>query len=67
MKIKFLDKQHYLFGNKGNLWNHTAHIAKTGNSTTLCGTPMLSSNWIAIEGVQEAGCLQCIKIYKDEK
>jgi hypothetical protein len=55
----------YLFGNKGDVFAGTAHIAKSGlHSTTLCGKPMLSSNWVRIEGVAEPGCSKCIEFYK---
>lgn len=65
MKIHHLDSTHYLFGNKGALWSKAAHIANSGDSLTLCGTPMLSSNWIAIEEVTEAGCEKCIEIWQE--
>jgi hypothetical protein len=51
----------YLFGGRGDVWSGTAHIAGEG-SCTLCGKPMLSSNWVAIEGVTEVGCPKCIEI-----
>ena len=54
-----------MFGNKGNVWSNTAHIAQanTFSGTTLCGTPMLSNNWARIEKVQHIGCEECLKIY----
>lgn len=57
-----------LFGNKGNVWTNTAHISKDGAMTgrTLCGTPMLSHNWVRIEGITEPGCEECIKLYEEE-
>lgn len=64
MKVKDLPKNFYLFGNKGNVWSNTSHIASVGSSTTLCGTPMLSSNWAKIENIQNIGCPSCLKIYK---
>lgn len=64
MIIKHLDSEHYLFGNKGSVWSKKAHIAKSGDSTTLCGTPMLSTNHVAHEGIQKPGCEECIKIFK---
>ncbi len=69
MKMQYLDPQHYLFGNKGSLWSEQAHIAQSGfnRSGTNCGIPMLSSNWIAIEGVEQAGCAKCIKRFIDDK
>jgi hypothetical protein len=54
-----------MFGNKGNVWNDTAHIYKHGEGN-LCGTPALSSNWARIEDVQTIGCPECLKRYKAE-
>jgi len=51
-----------VFGNKGNVWNDTAHIYKHGEGN-LCGTPALSSNWASIEGVQTIGCPRCLERY----
>jgi formylglycine-generating enzyme required for sulfatase activity len=61
-------KQGYsVFGNKGNVWNNTAHIAKSDFSgRTLCGVPMLSSNWARIEQVDTIGCSECLARYKDQ-
>ena len=53
----------YLFGNKGAVWSNAAHLSKSGLSTTLCGLPMLSTNWARIEGVTEIGCAKCIAVY----
>jgi len=55
-----LNSNQYLFGNKGVVWTNTVHIAQSGDAVTLCGTPMLSSNWASIEGVKEAGCPACL-------
>lgn len=55
-----LSSNQYLFGNKGAVWSNQVHIAQSGNATTLCGTPMLSSNWARIEGVEVAGCPVCL-------
>lgn len=66
MKIQkyTLQENHYIFGNKGNVWSDECHIAKSDLSgRTLCGTPMLSSNWARIENVQEIGCQECIELY----
>lgn len=64
MKIHYLDNQHYLFGNKGAVWSNKIHIWEKGNmSTTMCGTPGLSSNWAAIEEKTQAGCPECIYLY----
>jgi len=54
-----------LFGNKGDVFNKTAHICKDGfDPNTLCGKPMLSSNWVQINGVNEIGCPECIAEYR---
>lgn len=55
-----LSSNQYLFGNKGAVWSNQVHIAQSGDTTTLCGTPMLSSNWARIEGVEVAGCPECL-------
>ncbi len=60
MNIKELKSIYYLFGNKGAVWSNKVHIAQSGDAVTLCGTPMLSSNWASIEGVKEAGCPKCL-------
>jgi hypothetical protein len=67
MKIQHLDNEHYLFGGKGDVWGKTTHIAKSGQSTTLCGKPMLSTNWAAHELVTEAGCEKCKSIYNKKR
>lgn len=58
---------HYMFGNKGAVWSNEVHLSKSGLSTTLCGTPMLSSNWARIEEVKEIGCPKCIELYNNSK
>jgi hypothetical protein len=64
IKVKDLKPNYYQFGNKGTTWSNTAHIAKSGTfSGTLCGTPMLSSNWARIDGLEECGCEKCVDIY----
>jgi len=73
MGLHYLDETHHLFGGRGNVWSKTAHIAKTNTygtpeyGKTMCGKPMLSSNWVAIEGVKDVGCPECIKLYKKEQ
>jgi hypothetical protein len=64
MNIKELKTKFYIFGNKGNVWSNSAHIAESGATTTLCGTPMLSRNWAFIENFEEIGCQECLKRYK---
>ena len=60
-----LKENYHLFGNKGNVWNNTAHIYKNGQGN-LCGTPALSTNHVKLVGVEVAGCEQCCKAYKEE-
>ena len=60
---KDLEPNYSLFGNKGSVWSNTAHIYKSGEGN-LCGTPALSTNWVRIEGIEEAGCPECLDIYK---
>jgi hypothetical protein len=64
MNVSELKPNYYMFGNKGAVWSNQAHIAQGGHSTTLCGTPMLSSNWCRIENVQTIGCPECLEMYK---
>jgi len=54
---------YYLFGGKGDVWSNTAHLSHGGMPTTLCGRPMLSTNWVRIEGVNEVGCPDCSKFF----
>lgn len=66
MKVSELKEGYHMFGNKGTVWNNSAHIAESGfKSTTLCGTPMLSTNWARIEELKEIGCKECLKIYNE--
>ena len=53
------NKSYYVYGNKGNLWSNNAHAALSGESTTVCGVPMLATNWCAIHGVDEVQCEKC--------
>ena len=64
IQVKDFKSDYHLFGNKGNVWNNTSHIYKSGTGN-LCGTPALSSNWAVIEGIKEAGCEMCCMIYKE--
>jgi hypothetical protein len=63
LKKEELKQGYYIFGNKGNVWTDTAHIAKSGEPMTMCGTPMLSSNWAKLEDVKEIGCPKCLAKY----
>jgi len=66
MKISDLKQNFYAFGNKGSVWSNTVHIAQSGtfSGTTLCNTPMLSSNYAKYEDVKHIGCEECLKVYQ---
>lgn len=66
MKVQDLKPNYHIYGNKGNVWNNTAHIYKDGVGT-LCGTPALSHNWAKEENVQEIGCPKCLEKYQSEE
>jgi hypothetical protein len=55
---------YYLFGGKGDVWSNTAHLSHGGMPTTLCGRPMLSTNWVRINEVQEVGCSECSRLFE---
>ena len=62
VNVADLKPGHMVFGNKGNTWNDTAHIYKSGVGN-LCGTPALSTNWARIEEVKTIGCPRCLELY----
>ena len=62
VNVADLKPGHMVFGNKGNVWNDTAHIYKSGEGN-LCGTPALSTNWARIEEVKTIGCPRCLELY----
>jgi hypothetical protein len=62
VNVADLKPGHMVFGNKGNVWNDTAHIYKSGEGN-LCGTPALSTNWARIEEVKTIGCPGCLAKY----
>lgn len=66
MEKKQLAKGFRIFGNKGNVWSKECHIIEENSFSgkTLCGVPMLSTNWARIEGVEEVGCKECISLYQ---
>ena len=66
IKVSDLKTGYYMFGNKGAVWSNEAHLSKSGDGThlTLCGTPMLSTNWARIEEVKEIGCPLCVEAYE---
>jgi len=61
--VKALQEGFYIYGNKGNVWNNTAHIYKPGVGN-LCGTPALATNWARINGLTHVGCPGCIQHYE---
>jgi hypothetical protein len=60
INIKTLGHGFSIFGNKGTVWNNTAHAYKSGEGN-VCGTPALSTNWARIEGIEHVGCPECLK------
>ena len=62
VNVSDLKPGYSIFGNKGNVWEDTAHIYKSGEGN-LCGTPALSSNWARMEDVQTIGCPRCLARY----
>ena len=62
VNVSDLKSGHHVFGNKGNVWEDTAHIYKSGEGN-LCGTPALSTNWARIEEVKTIGCPSCLAKY----
>lgn len=63
MEVTEIKQGYYEFGNKGACWENKVHLAKTADSATLCGTPMLSTNWAAIWGLETVGCPKCLEEY----
>lgn len=64
MKTSKLRPGYYIFGNKGNVWNNECHIGGSLLSgTTLCGVPMLSTNWANLHKIDTIGCKKCKEIY----
>jgi hypothetical protein len=67
MEISELHPNYHIFGNKGAVHSNTAHIAKHGqNPNTLCGLPMLSTNWARLHELKTIGCEKCLEIYNQE-
>jgi len=66
VNVNDLKNEYYIFGNKGNVWNNECHISKSDLSgRTLCGVPMLSTNWARIEEVDTIGCPKCLAKYNN--
>ena len=63
LNISDLRPQYYAFGGRGDVWSDTAHIAQSGEYVTMCDRPMLSSNWVKMEGVKHIGCPKCLAKY----
>ena len=67
INVSDLKTGYYIFGNKGNVWSNECHIGKSDFSgRTLCGVPMLSSNWGRIEQVDTIGCSKCLEHYQQQ-
>jgi hypothetical protein len=66
VNIKTLGSEYSIFGNKGNVWNNTAHAYKSGTGN-LCGTPALSSNHARLNGIEEVGCVECLKKLSEDR
>jgi hypothetical protein len=65
MNIKELKSNFSIYGNKGDVWNNTAHIYKSSVGV-LCGKPALATNHVRLNEIQEIGCTECMKIYLEE-
>jgi hypothetical protein len=65
MKASQLKSSFYHYGNKGAVWSNETHIAQSGTSGTLCGTPMLATNWARIWEQETVGCPECLAKYLD--
>lgn len=65
MNVSDLKPNHYIYGNKGNVWTNTAHIYKSGEGN-MCGTPAIATNWASIEKVTTIGCKECLEKYHQE-
>lgn len=67
METSELTPDYHAFGDKGDIWNDRVHIAKNGrNPNTLCGKPMLATNWARLEEHKKIGCDQCLLIYSQQ-
>jgi len=66
VSIKELGPNYSIFGNKGNVWSGTAHAYKSGVGN-ICGTPALSTNHARNEGIEEVGCVECLKVLEEQK
>jgi hypothetical protein len=64
MNVNELKPNYHIYGNKGNVWNNTAHIYENGKGN-LCGTPALATNWARIEKVETIGCPECLNKYQN--
>jgi hypothetical protein len=64
IKISNLKPNYHAFGGKGDVWGDTAHVARSGEYSTMCDRPMLSNNWVRIEGVEHIGCPECLDKYR---
>ena len=68
--IKYTDVRsgYYGWAKKGDVWDNTRHLTKSGSSGTLCGLPMLGNNYASSSDNNgpEVGCQKCLaKYYKE--
>jgi len=67
--IKYADIKPGFYGwaKKGDVWDNTRHLTKSGSSGTLCGLPMLGNNYAnSTEGSgKEVGCQKCLEKYNN--
>jgi len=59
-----LKSGYFIYGNKGNVWENTAHIYKSGQGN-LCGTPALATNHARLNEIKVAGCVKCSHEYSE--
>jgi len=69
VQVSELKNGFYAFGGRGDVFSNTAHIAESGDGThrTMCGIPMLSTNWVRINEVKIIGCPECLNKYNKIK
>ena len=65
LKVNDLKNGYSVFGNKGDVWNDTAHIYESGKGI-MCGNAALSTNWARVESVEHIGCTKCLAKYNEK-
>jgi hypothetical protein len=67
IKYEDVKKGYHFWAKKGDVWNNTRHLTKSGAAGTLCGTPMLGNNYSqSSEGSgREVGCQACLAKYQE--